>query len=259
MFRAIHKIVDPISLAAEVENFGYTVVDLPEPKSDDEARSWLNQLEPWLGRGISHKHAIDGVVSLTNNPALYRDNVIRPQSDTGHQAPHTDGAFELQPPQLMSVLCLQSADEGGETLIVDMGDAAKVLDESALRGLYVADAIAVIRGNQQAMHPVFSANGRGGTVARFSNHEYNVSYPNQTAAEPGFTAIDQYIKDPNNQRVINLRPGQLIVIDNERVLHGREEFSSLLPRHLLRKWYDGKEESGRTIVNTGIKSLLVHN
>lgn len=257
MFRAVQKIVDVAKLVAEVENFGYWIVDLPMPSSDNEARFWLNQLEAALGQGISHKHAIDGVVSLTNNPALYNDNVRRPQSDTGHQSPHTDGAFEYQPPQLMAVLCLRPADKGGETLVVDMGDAVKMLDGCDLRGLYEPNAIAVVRGKQEAMHPVFSANGRGGTVARFSNHEYNVSYPATSAAEPGFTAIDGFVKDPSNQQVISLQPGQLIVIDNERVLHGRNEFDSFLPRHLLRKWYDGKDESGHVIVDTGIKSTLV--
>jgi len=154
------------------------------------------------------------------------------------------------------VLCLHPADTGGETILVDMEDTTTGMSETTLRGLYVPDAIVVVRGTQEAKHPVFSDNGRGGTTARFSNHEYNVSYPGNDLAAPGFAVVDGYLKDKANQIVVALKAGQLILIDNDRVTHGRNEFDSRQPRHLLRKWYDGKDGSGSTIVNTGIKKAV---
>jgi len=258
MFRNIETLLDAESTVAELERVGFCVRDLPTPEGDDEARTWLNQLECVFGQGIGHKHGVNGVVSLTNDPAIYVDkgDVRRPQSDNGHQEPHTDGAFEQHPPRVMAVLCLHPADTGGETILVDMEDTTTGMSETTLRGLYVPDAIVVVRGTQEAKHPVFSDNGRGGTTARFSNHEYNVSYPGNDLAAPGFAVVDGYLKDKANQIVVALKAGQLILIDNDRVTHGRNEFDSRQPRHLLRKWYDGKDGSGSTIVNTGIKKAV---
>jgi alpha-ketoglutarate-dependent taurine dioxygenase len=257
MSRDIEKLFDLPSTVSEVERYGFSLRDLPEPHSVDEARDWLNQLEMVFGEGRSHKHAVGGVVSLTNDPTVYTDGVIRPQSDNGHQIPHTDGAFEADPPHVMSVLCLQPAEEGGETLLVDMKRPAEDMSKEVLQGLYLPDAITVERGDKKATHPVYAANGRGGMTARFSNHEYNESYPGSPLAALGFRAVDEYLKDPVKQLVIPLEAKQLIIIDNDRVTHGRNAFESRAPRHLLRKWYTGQSDEQEIFLDTGIKEGLL--
>lgn len=253
--RHIEKLIDIEASVSDIEENGYSIQNLPDDLSEEEGRHLLNTLEIVLGEGIGHKHAIDGVVSLSNDPTLYNDGIRRPQSDNGHQSPHTDGAFEQVPPSLMAVLCLNPADQGGETLLVDIGDAAATLTREKIDGLFTPDAIVVMRGEQEARHPALSVNARERIVGRFSNHEYNRSYAGNTKAEMGFKAIDAFLKDQNNHTIIPLESGDLILIDNERMAHGRNAFESRQPRHLLRKWYNGINSDGA--IDTGIKSIPV--
>lgn len=241
----------------ELETEGFFIrpcgeLDVPE------ASLILAALDAHFGGVIGHKHAKDGIVHLTNDPTVYTDNVIRPQSDTGHQHPHTDGVSEIAPPRVMSILCINPAKRGGESTLVDFSKVAKSLSTQALVALHQPGAIKVQRGSQIVYPPVFAPNGRGGTTARFSNHEYNDSRPGNVGAEHGFNAVDQYLKNPENQLVLPLQPGELVVIDNDRMAHGRNAFTTEQdnPRLLLRRWhtgFDGQE----TIVDTGIKRLLI--
>ncbi len=243
------------SFTQDIERYGFAHRDFGVKYSLEEAVELLNNLP--LGGRIPHKHDRNGVVSLIADPGVYpdRDDVLRPQSDNGPQAPHTDGAFTERPPVLMALYCVRKAVHGGDTILVDMGEAMRAVPQEDLNGLYLPDAMFVSRGGNVTVQPVFKKTLRGRHLARFSNHEYNESEPLNTGAESGFQIVDTFLKNPDNQTKITLQPGDLIVIDNTRTAHGRTRFDDDEEnrRHLLRRWGTGHNVKDEPILDYGIK------
>ncbi len=84
--------------------------------------------------------------------------------------------------------------------------------------------------------PIICLDARGEVAAiRYNNRSIAPFHfaPEQMAAYyAAYHAFGRMINDPANQLTFKLAPGDLFMVDNERVLHGRTGFSSSGSRHL---------------------------
>lgn len=213
----------------------------------------LTHLMSLFGGCVAHKHDRDGFVDLTTNPGYYDSTIRRPQSDNGPQAPHVDGSVSSAP-AVVATYCITPACSGGETLIVDLEEAFLAILEahpSDLRSLFRPDAVTIRRGSRSSSRALFHLDHN---VLRcfYSNHEYNEVTPHPVA-QRGFRFIDDFVKDPNNQRVIKTEPGQIMLFANNRIAHGRRGFTDKPNawRHFVRAWYDGY------LLEPGVASILL--
>ena len=156
---------------------------------------------------------------------------------------HTDLPNWEQPPDYQLLHCLQNDAQGGDSVLVDGFRAAETLrrrDPAAFRllsehpidfrfqdresdiryrartiGLDETGAVEEVRFNFAVMEAVSAPAQRMGALCR---------------ALRAFAAI---IRDPSIECLYRLSPGELLVFDNRRVLHGRSAFDpSTGTRHL---------------------------
>ncbi|WP_395297214.1 TauD/TfdA family dioxygenase [Kitasatospora hibisci] len=139
----------------------------------------------------------------------------------GPLALHTECAQQPDPPRLILLACARAGDEGGASLLVD-GQA--VLAElaghhpTALEALS-ADRAAYFGGSSGHFAPVLQQLPDGRWRLRLRQDDLARFSPDAEAHMP---ALRQAI-DRNTHR-LRLAPGQGLVLDNHRLLHGRTAF-----------------------------------
>ncbi|MFD8703645.1 TauD/TfdA family dioxygenase [Kitasatospora sp. NPDC059648] len=140
----------------------------------------------------------------------------------GALALHTECAQHPDPPRLLLLACARAGDTGGESLLVD---AQTVLAELAAHHPAAIDALAADRaayfgGSSGHFAPVLQQLPASRWRLRLRQDDLARFSPDADAHLP---ALRQAI-DRNTQRLC-LTPGQGIVLDNHRLLHGRTAFS----------------------------------
>jgi [2-(trimethylamino)ethyl]phosphonate dioxygenase len=150
---------------------------------------------------------------------------------------HTDNPYRDPVPTLQLLLCLENTVEGGESIVVDGFSAAMRLKERDPEGFrlltrYCARFEYAGTGgvNLSARRPVIELSPDGELVAvRFNNRSaaalVDVPYEHMEAYYRALRAFAEVIEDPAQAVGFRLRPGELFIVDNTRVLHARKPFA----------------------------------
>lgn len=155
---------------------------------------------------------------------------------------HTDNPYRDPVPGLQLLHCLESAAEGGDSVLVDGFAAALALNErdpeafetlrrTRLRFAY-RDAAAVL----EAESPILEVAADGELVAvRYNNRSLATPPMEPATAERFYRAYRAFagiLAEPARSTRFALRPGDLFIVDNRRVLHGRTAFTGAGSRWL---------------------------
>jgi gamma-butyrobetaine dioxygenase len=157
-------------------------------------------------------------------------------------SPHTDNPYRRPTPTLQLLHCLSSEVEGGETVLVDGFAVARRLGRDAPGHLALL-ARTPIRyayrdGEAQltADFPVVTLDGDGAPATIHLNNRSKgvpVGAPEQIRDwYDAYFALLELVNDQAQQIVFRLEPGELVLFDNERILHGRTGFAGGGARHL---------------------------
>ena len=156
---------------------------------------------------------------------------------------HTDGSFEKIPPKVIAMYCEVAAKEGGLTQLVDgklVYDYLVKTDPEGLTTLFEPDIFTIKRANQSATRAIFSQHNHK-IYMTYRSDDYAKISVNEKAVKP-FTLIKDFLADPANQIVFKLQTHQILVFDNNRILHGRTAFEVNDNRILHGLWFDGNVE-----------------
>ena len=148
--------------------------------------------------------------------------------------PHTDGTYSHDAPGLQLLLCVDYEAEGGESIMVDGARIAADLKSShpqvhddltriGVTGLYKGDGV-VLRARRPILR--HDETGRLAQVT-FNNYDRDtvrLADVDMRALYAGIRAFDNMANDPAYQWRYTLAPGDMLVFDNWRVLHGRGAF-----------------------------------
>ena len=148
--------------------------------------------------------------------------------------PHTDGTYNHDAPGLQLLLCCEYEAEGGESIMVDGFKIAKILRENHgtsynilseidIPGRYFGDGVELI-----AKRPVFKFRNKKLIQVSFNNYDRgDFRLPNNKINDfyAAIRAFDKLANAKEMQWRQILKPGQLLIFNNWRVLHGRSEFS----------------------------------
>lgn len=214
-----------------------------------EKRRLLLEIGHLLGGKQFHPRAdADGLASVTSagtkNLSLYRG------TDSGSFKCHTDGSYlrhlrqldtnilrQVGPPAYIGLMCDRPAANGGASLLVDtraiLEDLIREYPRVA-RALFKSDCLDIIRDDMQACGvPLFSIDRLGRLRVRYRDDAVS----SETTAE----AVSVFATKLNESQYrvrLQLRANQILLVNNMRLLHGREEFSCLSdqPRRFLRLW-----------------------
>ena len=156
---------------------------------------------------------------------------------------HTDGfAYGDLYPDFMLLSCVQESEIGGESILVDGYKVLEALEADA----ELAWAASALRereidqtetGMQTSLSPICMDNGSGRTMVRRTLEQR----PAQFSSDP---ENDQKMIDVWHQSIdrasglapkFKLLPGQVVIVDNYRLMHGRSPYEDLR-RMLWRVW-----------------------
>ena len=151
--------------------------------------------------------------------------------------PHTDGTYSHDAPGVQLLHCLQFDGSGGESTMVDafaiaarmrieQPDHYEVLASVAVPGQYIGDGAHLI-----AARPVLRHDHTGRLVqVSFNNYDrapFLLAESEMVAWYAAARAFDTAVNDAANQWRHVLAPGEAMLFDNWRVLHGRGAYAGV--------------------------------
>jgi hypothetical protein len=133
---------------------------------------------------------------------------------------------------VITMQCEVAARFGGETILISAASLAPEQLEALFSPcLTVGRALPGSEEVQEAVIPIFSQLGDGRVAVRWRSRDaYLVSVTAE--ADAGYRFLEDFVADPRNRLHLRLQPGQVIIIDNRSLLHGRLPF----PIHERRRY-----------------------
>jgi gamma-butyrobetaine dioxygenase len=150
---------------------------------------------------------------------------------------HTDNPYRDPVPTLQLLHCLENSVEGGESIVVDGFQAAQHLKERDPEGFgllsrYCArfEYAGASGVHLAARRPVIELSPDGELIAiRFNNRSsaplLDVPYEHVEAYYGALRRFASIIEDPAMAVQFRLKPGEMFIVDNTRVLHARKPFA----------------------------------
>ncbi|MCL4126442.1 UNVERIFIED_CONTAM: hypothetical protein GTU68_000898 [Idotea baltica] len=149
---------------------------------------------------------------------------------------HTDCTYLTEACRIQNFHCLKMAEEGGETLLVDGFHIAEELRKSEPKSYDYLSSHAIPSEymeegkHYKSLDLVFKHHP---VSKRLKQFRFNL-YDRAPLSSLPFDQIDAYyrhlqplvsrVRKPSNEFWIKLEPGQVLFIDNWRVMHGRNQF-----------------------------------
>lgn len=162
---------------------------------------------------------------------------------------HTDNPYRDPVPGLQLLHCLASSAEGGDSIVVDGfaaaerlkardGEAFGLLARTAVPFRYTGPDVDLV-----ARAPIIGLDVDGApTEIRFNNRSLGTPVMPADQVEAwyaAYRAFAELLDSPELQVVFKLSPGELLLVDNRRVLHGRTGFTGAAgTRHLQGAYAD---------------------
>ena len=147
--------------------------------------------------------------------------------------PHTDSTYSIDAPGLQLLLCCDYKAKGGESIMVDGFNIAKVIknDDKNLfdlmsrievPGKYIGDGVML-----EAKRPIFRLDNDKLIQVSFNNYDRTEFRMDESLTVKFYEAIKKFDNLANSKefqwRHI-LKPGELLIFNNWRILHGRGSF-----------------------------------
>lgn len=225
--------------------------------SATERLNWLNRLlqdgiaflseVPAVDAGILEAMAPIGQVAETNYGQVFDVRAVPQPENLAYTdlglGLHTDNPYREPVPGFQALHTLVAAPEGGGSLFADGFALAEHLRQTAPEAFMRLTQTAVPfhyrskTADLYAERPLIQLTCEGAVSA--------VHYNNRSVAPLKLSAYEcslfyrayrqfaQLLREPRFQAVTTLGPGDLVLFDNQRILHGRKAFvSANHPRHL---------------------------
>lgn len=227
------------TIADHVASDGYAVV-----AAWDAEGATLRAIAERFGRVQSHIRAdASGLVGISKDTIVNREweNFRSEYHGVSSEEflPHTDGSYlhglvyrdgayiQLLPPKMLLLQCWQQAATGGASILIDGQRVRRDMARRHPRYLDILSTkgcVTYCRDDQIAMDSaVFQPLDDGTTMLRFRYD--GTAYVADWALDAFHALQHEYFSDPRYQFSMTLATGQIALIDNYRMLHGRESFS----------------------------------
>lgn len=210
------------------------------PNSDNLRRDFQIFLEgSRLGNPVLHNHSDEsGCVEIKFDPS--KPKYI--SSTSGNCGQHSDGAFLPNPPAVIALGCEKAVENQGLTKLVSARAIYRYLSRRSnpkdFSLLFEPDVLTVERDGETASKPIFLVNQQGRVEISYRADDM-AQIMIKPAAEKIFAEIQKFVENYENQVIFGLKPGQILLVDNTALLHGRSAFDPTKPRVFYRWWFDG--------------------
>lgn len=212
---------------------GYCVVDLIMLDNLRESwpqGSWIKWLESFLAPLMRGKDVYTAIEAVPEPTHYFNSNYAQPL--------HTDEGHALIYPNYVLLHCIKQAEVGGDSIIVQFTPLYNEMSEmfgDKINFLFDDKALKIYTQSGTIEKPLLLNFGDQGVGVTFSPNLHKM-----TCSEVVFQMYDyiaRYIHTKKNQVRFNLKPGQLLFLDNTKVFHGRTAFPRASERILYRYWF----------------------
>ncbi len=227
------------AIADHIARHGYALVEAWDAETET-----LRAIAERFGRVQSHIRAdAKGLVGISTDTVVNHEwekfrseyhgvsaEEFLPHTDGSylHGLVHRDGAYmQLLPPKMLLLQCWQQAAAGGASILID---GQRVREDMAQRNpryleiLSTRGCVTYCRDDQIALDSaVFQRLDDSTTMLRFRYD--GTAYVADWALEAFHNLQHEYFSDPRYQITMTPVKGHVLLIDNYRMLHGRERFS----------------------------------
>jgi alpha-ketoglutarate-dependent taurine dioxygenase len=153
---------------------------------------------------------------------------------------HTDGSFEPDPPVFMIIYCETPAETGGHSRLASGDELYWHLHNKHpdhLRALSRPAAFTITRDDRKAQRSVFTSDG---DMVRLAYRDgTDICLEIHPEAQDAFQYVRNWLADEANYIDLKLQPGEVLILDNTRMLHGRTTFPRESSRSLHGLWCKG--------------------
>jgi L-asparagine oxygenase len=146
---------------------------------------------------------------------------------------HTDLAHWYIPPRYLVLRCLTGAG-GVATRLLDGNDVIKAVGEGALRRALVQPRRPLANNR-----PLLRLLDQTAAPARRLRWDRLFVSPATSASAATFSAMNSYLEQTRGTEVTLLHPGDILIVDNWRVLHGRSAVSAASENRWIERAYLG--------------------
>jgi len=216
---------------------GFAILDrLPLeriPARQHAAVHWL--LCTLLSRPVAQKWRGDMTYEVTDTGRA-PGNGVRPDKTNAGQSFHTDNSYNLCPPEVVSLLCVRTAMEGGQSLLVSFpavherlaGEAPELL--ARLYRPFVFDRQREhAPGDAMTLEHALFENHGGRLLARLSRFQVINGHALAGKAldppgEAALQALEEAMSAPGQAKAFSFEPGQVQFVNNHLLGHRRTAF-----------------------------------
>jgi gamma-butyrobetaine dioxygenase len=157
-------------------------------------------------------------------------------TNLGLQA-HTDNPYRDPVPTLQVLACLENTVDGGDSLVVDGFKVAERLQQENWRHFELLSKYCArfeYAGSKgvrlRSKRPLIELGPDGELIAiRFNNRSAaaftDIPFEDMESYYAAYRRFAELIEDPAMAVTFKLKPGELFIVDNTRVLHARKGFS----------------------------------
>jgi gamma-butyrobetaine dioxygenase len=160
---------------------------------------------------------------------------------------HTDNPYREPVPGFQALHALVASPDGGDSLFADgfaLAQHLRTVDRPAFDALTQTAVPFLYRGRDAELYaerPLIQLDCRGDVTAVHYNSRSIAPLPHCGREAAAFYAayrrFAELLRDPRHQLRCRLRDGDLVLFDNQRILHGRTAFSSARHARHLRGCY----------------------
>jgi TfdA family taurine catabolism dioxygenase TauD len=167
---------------------------------------------------------------------------------------HTDGTFLRQTPFFVGLICLEQAQHGGDSILIDGRMVCRELAANhpevlqSLQREYYFDCCGQLPGIEARLKPIISAGGGEIFIQYLRSYivegHAKVGQPLGAKAIAEIDIFDSLLEREDFQLLYKLRPGEMLIFNNRFMLHGRKPFydegDGPSRRHLIRVYAEGQ-------------------
>ncbi|MEL7510127.1 MAG: TauD/TfdA family dioxygenase [Cyanobacteria bacterium J06554_1] len=231
---------------------GYSIVQMWDASEES-----LSQLWQRLGRVQLHVRSNDaGVVAVCPKTSPWQSKIDTVQYlgiQTLEHFPHTDGAYLkgfveqsghsqwVAPPAYVLLQCVKQSSVGGESIIIDGQAILEDLLRKAphiARVLYEPGCVSFCRDDQLACQVAIYERLSAGRYRFRFRYDKALFVGSEDVRDALYHLYDHYLMNDEYRISLRLEPGQVLIVDNLRMLHGRTSFDDAVDqeRFLRRVW-----------------------
>lgn len=189
------------------------------------------------------------VKKITKFKKTVKENLRYHQTNLGGSI-HTDGPQIAIPPKFLIMTCLQNSKSGGESIVVNGEKIFKFVKANKHKffKLLTNNVYFERRGFKQDQNyvfkkPIFKVRNKKFQYMRYLK-DYIVSGYKiketliKNELDNAFNYLDNCLESKKFQKVYKMRKGDIIIINNHKMAHGRRKFSinKTNQRRILRVW-----------------------